>query len=94
MKKFEEYFCNIKLENEGKIEPFSLGIGAAIGIMGSAGQAMVHYITNPDAVAFLGMAVLNGLLSIVLGAAVFIIAARGYSSMRKELLKIPEKGKK
>lgn len=67
---FEKYLYSTDtiIENAGRIEPFSFGIGVGIGVILSAGQALIQYITNTQDPAFLGM----GFINLVMGLGLII----------------------
>jgi hypothetical protein len=80
------------IRNSGKIEVFSFMYGVAFGIVCSSCQALIQYVTNPDAsVAFLGMWFLNLVLGATLGFLCMVIFRKYQSEKRKLLLEIPPK---
>jgi hypothetical protein len=77
-----------------KVEPFSIGIGVSIGIFLSSLQSLIHYMTDTEDVTFLGMAFLNGVISIILMITILLLMNKRRSDERRDLLKVPDKVKK
>lgn len=78
--------------NNNKQLAIYLFIGIGIGIWLSALQALIHYATNTDDVAYLGMGAINFVLGAIIIGIFAFVRLKLESESRAELLKIPEKG--
>lgn len=77
--------------NNNKQLAIYLFIGIGIGIWLAALQAIIHYITNQDAVEWLGMAAIDFVCGAVIIGMFAFMRSKLESESRSELLRVPDK---
>lgn len=68
--------------------------GVGIGILITAAQNAIHYITNQDEISYLGASAINCIIGLFAIIVFIILKSKLETSERAELLKIPDKVRK